>query len=388
MINSKILFAFAFLLAVGLTACGNNGEENNSTSNIERKKDHLRNKKQDLRNLQRTIAELEAEIEALENGYSRGDAVLVELDTLRNRDLKHYSVFQGNLETRNQVMASAEVSGRIVELLVDEGDRVQRDQLIATLDTEVIDKQISEVETTLRLARDVYERQKRLWDQNIGSEVQFLEAQNSVERLEKNLDVLQAQRSRAVVKAPKTGVLDQLLLREGELASPGTPVAVIVDMDNLKLSVSVPENFLMFIDRGDDVEIYFPSLDKTLQSTINRVGSTIDPDNRTFRVETFLPPGKSRLKPNLMARMSINDRTVEDVIVIPLNIIQNELDGKAFVYVAQEENDQMRAEKRYIETGLEYRGQIEIKSGLEEDDILIVRGHQNLSENQRLALHQ
>jgi len=387
--NSKLLFAFALFLALGLSACGNNGDEkNNSISNIERKKDHLRNKKQDLRNLQRTIAELEAEIVALENGYSRGDAVLVELDTLRQRNLKHYSVFQGNLETRNQVIASAEVSGRIVELLVDEGDRVQRDQLLARLDTEVIDKQISEVETTLRLARDIYERQKRLWDQNIGSEMQFLEAQNSVERLEKNLDVLQTQRSRAVVKAPKTGVLDQLLLREGELVSPGTPVAVIVDMDNLKLSVSVPENFLMFIDRGDEVEIHFPSLDKTIQSNISRVGSTIDPENRTFRVETFLAPGKSRLKPNLMARMSINDRTAEDAIVIPLNIIQNELGGRAFVYVAQEENDQMRAEKRYIETGLEYRGQIEIKSGLEEDDILIVRGHQNLSENQRLALHQ
>ncbi len=388
MINSKLLFALALLLALGLSACGNNEGENNSIFNIERKKDQLRNKKQDLRNIERSIAELEAEIEALENGFSRGDAVLVELDTLRKRDLNHYSVFQGNLETRNQVMASAEVSGRIVQLLVDEGDRVQRNQVVARLDTEIIDKQISEVETTLRLARDVYERQKRLWDQNIGSEVQFLEAQNSVERLEKNLDVLQAQRSRAVVKAPKTGVLDQLLLREGELVSPGTPVAVIVDMDNLKLSVSVPENFLMFIDRGDEVEIHFPSLDKTIQSNISRVGSTIDPENRTFRVETFLPRGHSRLKPNLMARMSINDRTAEDAIVIPLNIIQNELGGKAFVYVAHEENDQMRAEKRYIETGLEYRGQIEIKSGLKEDDILIVRGQQNLSENQRLALHQ
>jgi membrane fusion protein, multidrug efflux system len=384
--SKYLFFILTALAALTLSACQGNNEGDNGISRLEAKKDVLREKQVELKTIQDAIAEIEREIEAMENGYSRSDAVLVELDTLRPRDLNHYSVFQGNLQTRNQVMASAEVSGRIIEIKANEGDRVRNGQVLARLDTEVIDRQLAEVETTLRLARDVYERQKRLWDQNIGSEVQFLEAQNSVERLEKNMEVLEVQRSRAVVKAPKTGVLEQLMLRTGELVAPGTPVAVIVDMDNLKLTVNVPENYLAFIDRGKEVEVYIPSLDKSIDSRISRVGSTIDPENRTFAVEVNLLSDHPKLKPNLMARMSINDRTASGAIVIPLNVLQNELGGKAFVYVATKNANAWLAEKRYVKTGLSYRGEIEVTEGLQDGDILIVRGQQNVSEGQHLEL--
>ena len=382
--NKLLLLLFCSLLIAGISSCGQN-ESDDEQKSLEQKKDELREKRKTLNQLQGDIQRLESEIEARGNDRERESKVLVELDTLRKQDLKHFTVFQGNVDTRNRVTASAEVSGRIISLAVEEGQAVRSGQVIARLDTEVIDKQMAEVETTLSLAKDVYERQKRLWDQNIGSEVQYLEAKNSMERLERNLEVLQSQKARAVVRAPKSGVLDQLLLREGELVSPGVPIGLIVDTQNLKLSVDVPENFLARIDLGDEVEIHFPSLDETIPSRISRIGSSIDPENRTFRVEANLPSGHSRIMPHLMARMSVNDRTAENTLVVPLNIVQYELGGRAYVYVAEDQGDFLRAKKNYVETGLSYRGQIEIQTGLREGDLLIVRGHQDVSSDQRLT---
>lgn len=383
--NYIILVAALVLFAFLTQGCQNNSAENEIVS-LEKKKDKLRQKKNEFRKLQDAIAELEAQIDLLENGNEREDKALVALDTLMRKDLQHFSVFQGNVQTRNQVMASAEVSGRIVSIRVREGQTVSGGQLIATLDTEVIDRQIAEVETTLSLARDVFERQQRLWNQNIGSEVQYLEAKNSMERLERSLETLQTQRSRAVVKAPKSGVLDQLLLREGELVSPGSPVAIIVDLRNLKLAVNVPENNLPRVNVGDRVEIDFPSLNESFTSRISRIGSSIDIENRTFLVEADLPAGHPRIKPNLMGRLAVNDRTAENAVVIPLNIVQYELGGRAYVYVAFEKDGRLRAKKKYVKTGLSYRGQIEIREGLEEGDLLIVRGQQEVSSDQLLTL--
>ncbi|TVR83435.1 MAG: efflux RND transporter periplasmic adaptor subunit [Saprospirales bacterium] len=383
--NYLILVAALVLFGTLTQGCQNSSAENDIVS-LEKKKDKLRQKKNELRKLQDAIGELEAEIDLLENGNKREDVTLVALDTLERKDLRHFSVFQGNVQTRNQVIASAEVSGRIVAIKVREGQTVSGGQLIATLDTEIIDRQIAEVETTLSLARDVFNRQERLWNQNIGSEVQYLEAKNSMQRLERNLETLQTQRSKAVVKAPKSGVLDQLLLREGELVSPGTPVAIIVDMRNLKLAVNVPENHLQSVSVGNQVEIDFPSLSESFNSRISRIGSSIDMENRTFLVEADLPSGHARIKPNLMGRLAINDRTAENAVVIPLNIVQYELGGRAYVYVAVDREGSLRAEKKYVKPGLSYRGHIEIREGLEEGDLLIVRGQQEVSSNQLLTL--
>lgn len=374
----------AVVILSSLNACGNSDTEN-SNQILEVKKDELREKKQELRELKQTISELEITIEEMENGQNSVEPALVELDTIKKQDLKHFTVFQGNVGTRNQVTATAEVSGRILKLMVEEGDQVNQGDLIARLDTELIDRQMAEVETTLSLARDVFQRQKRLWDQNIGSEVQFLEAQNSVERLKRNMEVLETQKSKSVVRAPKSGTLEELLLRTGEFVSPGTPIGLIVDTRNLKLSVNIPENYLPFVNRGDRVTIDFPSLGSTIEASISRIGSSIDPENRTFTVEANLPTGLAKVKPNLMASISLNDRTAENAIVIPLNIVQNEIGGKSFVYVAEEINGKMEAKKRYITTGLSYRGRIEVTSGLMEDELLIVRGHQDVTDQQLLV---
>lgn len=363
-------------------ACGDNG--NDAIMDLETKKDKLRQKKQQLRSLQAEIESLESAIEQAENGFSRRDIALVSLDTLVRRDLRHFTNFQGNIETRNQVIATAEMSGTIVSLNISEGQSVQGGQVIATLDTEVIESQKAEVETTLALARDVYARQKRLWDQNIGSEIQYLEAKNSVERLERSLQVLETQRSKAVVRAPQSGVVEMLPVRQGESVSPGAPIAVIVDNRNLKVVSSVPENFLAFVNMGDEIEVEIPSLRETITTRINRIGSTIDLENRTFVVEANMPGSISRLKPNLMARVAINDRTAENSIIIPLKLVQYDINGRAYVYVAKEKDERLVAEKRMVSTGLNYRNEIEITSGLEAGDILITEGQMDVSDSQML----
>lgn len=363
-------------------ACGDNG--NDAIMDLETKKDKLRQKKQELRSLQAEIESLESAIEQAENGFSRRDIALVSLDTLVRRDLRHFTNFQGNIETRNQVIATAEMSGTIVSLNISEGQSVQGGQVIATLDTEVIESQKAEVETTLALARDVYARQKRLWGQNIGSEIQYLEAKNSVERLERSLQVLETQRSKAVVRAPQSGVVEMLPVRQGESVSPGAPIAVIVDNRNLKVVSSVPENFLAFVNMGDEIEVEIPSLRETITTRINRIGSTIDLENRTFVVEANMPGSISRLKPNLMARVAINDRTAKNSIIIPLKLVQYDINGRAFVYVAKEKDNRLVAEKRMVSTGLNYRNEIEITSGLDQGDILITEGQMDVSDSQML----
>lgn len=380
--NAILIFLALAGFAI-LSSCGGETGEN-SVLSTEEKKDKLREKRKELKNLEESIRVLEAQIEKDENGFSSRDVTLVQWDTLRRKDLKRHTVFQGSIQSRNRVNASPELSGTITQIHVEEGQTVSRGQLIASLNTEVLDRQMAEVETSLGLARDVFERQQRLWNQNIGSEIQYLEAKNSVERLEKNLEVLESQKSKALVKAPQSGVIDQLVLRTGELASPGVPIAVIIDTRNLKLEVNVPENYLPFVHTGDEVEIHIPSLDQTLNTKISRIGSTIDPENRTFVVETHLPQDHSRLMPNLMASLAINDRTATDAIVVPLHIVQYEIGGKAFVYIAKKEGDRYLAEKRYVSTGLSYRNQIEIKTGLEEGDLLISEGQQDVSSGQLL----
>lgn len=379
--NLILLISIPWLFFV--MACNEKGGETNM--NLETKKDQLREKRQQLHQLQLEIESLQLAIEEAENGHIKRNVALVVIDTLKRKNLHHFTNFQGNIETRNQVIATAELSGRIVSLNVTEGQTVQRGQLIATVDAEVIDKQMAEVETTLSLARDVYARQKRLWDQNIGSEIQYLETKNSVERLEKNLEILESQKSKAIINAPQSGVIEQLAMRQGELVSPGMPVAIIVDNRNLKLVSNIPENFLAFVNMGDEIEVEFPSLRESIQTKISRIGSTIDPENRTFIIEANMPSNMERLIPNLMAKVSLNDRSAENAVVIPLKLIQYEIGGQAFVYLAAKEDENLIAVKQNVKTGLSYLNEIEITEGLEEGDLLITEGQMDVANLQLIT---
>src|SRR5690606_3690749 len=268
-------------------------------------------------------------------------------DTIFNQ----YITAQGLLEADETISVNAETTGRLIKLNIDEGDYVEKGDLVAVLDLEQLNRQMAELETSYQLAQEVYERQKRLWDQNIGSEIQYLQAKNEKERLEKSLETLAYQQSQGKIYAPVSGVVDVVGIREGELVSPGASIAVILDVRQLIATADVPENYLGSAHLGDEVTVRFPSLDVETQGRISLIGSKIDKSNRTFKIEVKVGWVAKNLKPNMLTEITLNISTVKDVITIPINIVQQEINGNKYLMVVDRNNGTLVARKVYITTG-------------------------------------
>ncbi|MDH3244385.1 MAG: efflux RND transporter periplasmic adaptor subunit [Saprospiraceae bacterium] len=350
-------------------------------------KNLLRQKKSEEKALGDEIKTIESMIAQLDTNLQEKKSLVTTLP-MESTDFQRYITIQGSLASRDIVNASSEVGGRILQVLVQEGSSVNRGQLIARVDLESIDKQVAEVEKSLELANDIYERQSRLWEQEIGSEVQYLQAKNNKERLEKSLETLQYQRSRSTVYSPITGTVDKVMLKAGELAAPGAPIAQILDTRNLKVVADAPEDLLTKIKVGDLVEVYFPSIDQREEVRISLIGSSIDPSNRTFQIEMQMQNGSGVLKPNLLAEIKVNDFTEEDVLVLPLSLVQQEVGGRDYVFVAANDDNGLYAKKVYVETGESYDGDVVIKSGLTTEDLVIDQGARGLSANERIEITQ
>ncbi len=371
----KYLLYLITLTAI-LSACG----ETTWPEDLEGKKALLTLKKDSLRILEKEIARLESEIEELEPNKEISRE-LVTTQKVERTDFQHFVEIQGSVQSDDYVSASSETGGRIVDLKFQEGQNVLKGQLVAKLDLEAINKQIAELQTSLNLANDVYDRQKRLWDQNIGSEMQYLQAKNNKERLEKSLETVQFQLSKSEVYAPISGVVEMVNLKAGEMASPGMPIITILNTNKVKVVANVPESHLKAIRRGEMVTLKFPALDAETKARISRIGNTINPTNRTFEAEVELSNAQGLYKPNLLAIMMLNDKTVEDVPTIPLELVQQEVSGRSFVYIKDEGGEGAYAKKVYVSTGDSYDGKIVIEEGLEGGEDLLVDGARVVAEN-------
>ena len=340
---------------------------------LEGLKTYLKEKQDQSRELKVLIDSAQAKILELDPN-SREKAKLVTILELEKTNLAHFVEVQGNVNEKDFAMASSETGGRLVQVNLDEGQSVSRGRLIARVDLEAINKQIAEVETGLSLARDTYERQKRLWDQKIGTEMQYLQSKNNVERLEKSLETLRFQLTKANVHAPISGIVDKVFKESGEMSAPGEPIARIINTSAYTIKIDVPENYLKSLKRGQQVEIEIPALDKMIKSKVSRIGTSIDPSSRTFEVEVDVNNRGGLLKPNLLATMKLQDDKVEDVFVLPVDIIQQEVSGKDYVYVVDQSTQPERAKKTYIETSLSYDGQVAVESGLKSGDKVVNKG--------------
>ena len=333
---------------------------------------------------------VEAKMTALEEVIEEKDpapevAVLVVTEPLRTRDFETFVEVQGSVTSDEIVAATAEVAGRITRLTVDEGDNVRRGQLIATLDLESLDKQIAEIETSLSLARETYNRYQRLWDQNIGSEIQLLQSKNQVERLEKSLETIRFQQGKQNVYAPISGSVEQVFTKQGEIASPGLPIVQILDTRKVKVVVDIPETYLAAVQRGQTVKVNFPALNREIDAKVTQLGRTIDPNNRTFEMEIALNNTDGTLKPNLLAEVQFTDETFENAVVVPEQLVQQEVSGRSFVYVAETGAEGTVARKKYVEIGTSYGGDIVINEGLEGNETLVTQGARTLSEGQLIT---
>ena len=379
-------YLYIFSIILFFASCGG-AEQEQHPQDLAGKKTLLKEKKTAFRSLEKEIKQLEGEILALEPNQEKA-RTLVTTQMIKPTNFDHYVEIQGSVEADDFVGASSEVGGRIIDLRVQEGQAISKGSLIARLDLEQLDKQIAEIEKSLELAEEVFERQKRLWDQNIGSEIQFLQAKNNKERLEKSLETIRFQQTKANVYAPISGVVETLLLKAGELASPGMPIVQILNTNKIKVVAAVPETYLKAVRKGERVSIHFPAIDLEKTARISLIGRTINPANRTFDIEINISNSGGLLKPNLLAIVKINDFSKKNALSIPLELVQQEVSGKDFVFIKGKGEDGAFAEKIYVKTGESYEGKIVIEEGLKGSEEIIVDGARNLRENDLIKVQE
>ena len=373
----KLLIHFSFLIFL-LQACGEKG------NSLQEKKNKLSSLKEQAAGLQNEIKKLEDEIASLDTTLAEeGKVKQVLLTTVGSSEFRHFVSVQGMLESEENLMVSAKMPGMVRDIRVREGDVVQKGQVLASLDDEVLKKSIDEVKAGLDQVKVLFEKQKSLWDQKIGTELQYLTLKNQKESLEIKLRTLEAQVGQAVVTAPFAGVIDAVFIKTGSMAAPGVPLMQLVNTGSLKASAKVPDSYVSFIKQGDRVLVSFPDLNKEIEASVSYVGRIVDPLSRTFKIEVNIPSGDPGLKPNLLAMVRINDKTLSKAIVIDENIIQPTESGK-LLFVAGKENGKTVALQRIVTTGLSYNGRVQIVSGLEEGDQLITTGYQDLSDKQAI----
>lgn len=375
--NIPLLFVSLSILAY---SCGQKLD-----NSLEGKKARLQKWKEEVASLSDSIRRTEKEITLAGGNTSAEDKVkYVSTTEVQTSVFKHFVSVQGSLEAEENVMVSSKMPGMITSVLVKEGDVVSAGQVVAVLDDEIIRKSIDEVKASLELVTTMYEKQKSLWDQKIGTEMQYLNLKNQKEGLESKLATLNSQKGQSRVLAPFSGVIDGVFVKQGSVASPGVPLMQLVNTSDLKVTAKVPDSYVSFIKNGDFVQVEFPDLGRTLDAKVSYVGRIVDPLSRTFKVEVKIPAGGSDLKPNLLALIRINDKTENNAIVIDENIVQGTEDGK-IVFVAGENGSKKQSVMKKVVTGLSYNGRVQIVSGLQPGDKLITTGFQDLVDNQPIA---
>ena len=382
----KYLLNIIFIASLFLASC-QQAEE--IPSDLKGKKTYLKTKQAELRELQKKIEKLETEIESIDpEAKKEKPRTLVTTQTVSRSDFNRYIQLQAAVEAEDMVAVSSETGGRITSLNVKEGQYIKRGQLIATTDLETVKKQMAELDKSLELAVEVFNRQKRLWDQNIGSEIQFLQAKNNKERLEKNIETIQFQLTKGNVYAPKSGVIEMIIAKAGEMSAPGSPIAQILNTNQVKIAANVPEKFLRNVRQGEMMAIEIPALEMKTKGKVTMLGRTITPANRTFKVEVNLTNPKGLLKPNLLANMLLNDFSAKNVITVPLELVQQEVSGKDYVFVKKDGKDGAIASKVYVKTSESYDGNIIIQDGLQGGEELIVTGARSIADNALIEIQK
>ena len=298
----------------------------------------------------------------------------------------HFIDVQGIVDGDQNIAVSPQMPGIVTAVYVKEGTVVKQGQIMAELDAQVIKQSIEEVKTQLDLATNIFEKQSALWDKKIGSEVQYLQAKNNKESMERRLSTMNEQLKTAQVISPISGTVESVALRVGQLASPGLPTSTIrvINMSVAKITADVSENYATRIKNGDSVIISFPDLGKEIETKLNFTSRFIDPINRTFKVECKLSSKDVELRANMIAYVKIKDYSNQQAFCIPVNYVQSNQDGK-FLFIAKPNGNDWIAEKRIITTGMNYDGIIEVLSGLSVGEKIITTGYQNLNPGEKVA---
>ena len=376
-----------FLFIVLTISCSNNEstfEEVLKSTNIEL----LKEKRDQLTNIQQKTYEkinlIDSRLKAISN-ESKDPIVYVK--KLEESTFKHFVELQGDVKSNKIVSIFPEFSGIVKEIKVKSGDNVIKGQKLAIIDDGGLKQQLAQLKITFELVKTTYERQKRLWEQKIGSEIQYLETKSIYEAQKQSIDQINKRLEKTVIKAPFDGVIDNVIVKEGEVIYPGrSNLMLLVNLDNMYVESKVPEKYLNTVTENKDVIMYFPMLDLNLESSIKYSANFINPSNRTFRIEADIPTNIYNIKPNLNAKIKVNDYTNENAITVKLNHINIDSENNKYVYKIVNKENTNYAVKTAIETGLKNGDFIEVTKGLLKNDIIVTEGFRNLTNNSTVKI--
>lgn len=369
--NMKRVF-FISAMVLFLAGCG--GKEGDKTARLSQ--------------LKKERDRLTEEIVKLEKELTPNDVVqatFVKVDVLTKQTFEHYIEVQGRIDGNENIAVSPRNQGGVItKILVHEGDYVTSGQVLAEMDAEVMKQQLTDLKNKLAFVTDIYNRQKALWDQKIGSELQYLKAKNDMESVQYGIATLEDQIRMSVITAPISGTIEDIPIKVGQMASSASPIPAfrIVNFSKAKALADVGEAYSAKVKTGDQVKVFLPDLKEELTERVTFASKFINPTNRTFLVEVAFPAPNLNLRANMIAVLRIKDYSNSAAIAIPQNYIQKSPDEGSFVFVAIDENGKKTARKKNVTPGVTYNGLTEISNGLSEGDKIITAGYKDLYNGQ------
>lgn len=367
------------VLALLMEGCSANAPADEN----EMKKEQLDTYRKEFNDLKEKIATLEAEL----NTGMPSNAVNVETSTLEPTNFEQFIEASGIVSTDQNIIVSPEAPGIIQSIMISEGDKVNKGQILARLNTESLEQSMEEIKVNLQLATTLFQRRKNLWEQNIGSEVELLQAESTMMGLQKKLQGLEAQINMAVIKAPISGVIDDLLQKQGEMAGPSIPFARIVNLEEVYITADVSEEYLNKINQGDSVTVFFPVLGLQKKARVFRTSAMIDPDSRTFSIKANLSNPDQRLQPNLMGEMKMRISRIQDALVVPSILVKKDFNGEFIFVVSKDENGTPVALKKYITSSIKDNNNTVVSKGLEKGTEIITKGFSQVTDGSALNIN-
>lgn len=377
-----------FIIITGISSCK---EKEQSLDDVITTKD--------LKTIRDYKAKKSKELSAINNQIQVLDSVISKLDTVKKLPLvtvlrvkdtlfKHFIELQGSVTTKEDIVLYPEFSGLLKRIYIKEGQNVSKGQLLARIDDGGLSQQLAQLEVQKNLAQTTFERQKRLWEQNIGSEIQYLQAKSQYEALQKSVSQMQSQLAKTTMRAPFSGVIDEIITDQGTVVGAGqSPVMRLLNLSNMYIEAEVPETYLNSITKGKEVEAYFNVLGKTVLAKVTQSSNYIQPGNRTFKVTVSLPNKDKSIKPNLTAKLKINDYTNPNALLIYQSLISENAQGKQYVYVIRQNEQQKNvAKKTFVTTGKVQGDYVEITGGLKPNDLIIEEGARSVKDNQAVEI--
>jgi membrane fusion protein (multidrug efflux system) len=360
-------------ILVMVAACGNPD-----------KKAELDKLRQEYASLGEKIKSLEAELGDSALAGGTGKQRVVAVTEIKQQAFTHYIDVQGNIDAEENVSLSARTAGPVTKINVSVGQKVSKGQVLAEIDNAALAAGMEELKTSLSFATEVFKKQESLFKQQIGTEMQYLQAKNNKESLERKMASLNEQLDMSYIKSPINGVVDGIDIKLGQTIAPGVPCMRVVNLFNLKIKASIAESQAGKVKAGDNVLIRFPDINREISSRISYVSKVINPSSRTFDIEIKLPSSEE-YHPNMVAVLKIADYEKAGTFIVPVNTVQH-ADGEKFVFISESREGKHIARKTVIETGRTYGGQAEVLSGLKENDKVITVGFQDLNDGDEIKL--